>query len=112
MDTGVLTSFSEKDNSIPAYAAKPFPYYALCPDSTPPRRRIATAALSSIVAADTCPDIYEPLKLVRLVSERAVRPPHEYIRPPSTNEHLLLDNVNTDLIPPHSNWLAGFLRIQ
>lgn len=32
------------------------------------RRRIATAALGSIVAADTCPDVYEPMKLVRVVS--------------------------------------------
>ncbi|GAX82609.1 hypothetical protein CEUSTIGMA_g10035.t1 [Chlamydomonas eustigma] len=32
------------------------------------RRRIAIASMSSLVAADTCPDIYEPLKLVRVVS--------------------------------------------
>ena len=36
-----------------------------CP--APPFRRIATAALGSVAAADTCADIYEPLKLVRLV---------------------------------------------
>ena len=32
------------------------------------RRRIATAALASVIAADTCPDVLEPLKLVRVVS--------------------------------------------
>ena len=31
------------------------------------RRRIATAALGALVAADTCRDIYEPRKLARVV---------------------------------------------
>ncbi|KAG1678184.1 hypothetical protein FOA52_016121 [Chlamydomonas sp. UWO 241] len=32
------------------------------------RRRIATAALGSVITAGTCNDVYEPLKLVRVVS--------------------------------------------